>query len=51
VRAAVAGLDEDHYPSLTGAGTALADALASEDEFASGLDRLLDGLTVRAGLT
>ena len=51
VRAAVAGLDEANYPALTEAGDALADALASEDEFASGLDRLLDGLTVRAGLT
>jgi TetR/AcrR family tetracycline transcriptional repressor len=48
VRAAVAGLHEDEYPALAEAGEAFADALASRDEFAAGLDRLLDGLEARA---
>jgi AcrR family transcriptional regulator len=48
VRAAVAGLHEDEYPALAAAGESLADALASDDEFAAGLDRLLDGLEARA---
>jgi TetR/AcrR family transcriptional regulator, tetracycline repressor protein len=51
VRAAVAGLDEDHYPALAGAGDAFADALGSDDELAAGLDRLLDGLACSAGLS
>ena len=51
VRAAVAGLDEDDYPALAGASDALADALASREEFTAGLDGLLDGLALRAGLT
>src|SRR4051794_29943124 len=44
VRAAVAGLHEDEYPALAAAGLSLADTLASDDEFAAGLERLLDGL-------
>jgi AcrR family transcriptional regulator len=48
VRSAVAGLHEDEYPALAEAGEAFADALASRDEFAAGLDRLLDGLEARA---
>jgi TetR/AcrR family transcriptional regulator, tetracycline repressor protein len=48
VRAAVAGLHEDEYPALADAGEAYADALSSDDEFAAGLDRLLDGLEARA---
>jgi AcrR family transcriptional regulator len=51
VRAAIAALPEDGYPALAAAGDSLADALASDDEFATGLDRLLDGLEARAGLT
>jgi TetR/AcrR family tetracycline transcriptional repressor len=51
VRAAVAGLHEDEYPALATAGEKFADALASEDEFAAGLDRLLDGLEARATST
>jgi AcrR family transcriptional regulator len=44
VRAAVAGLHEDEYPALEETGAALADALASHEEFGAGLDQLLDGL-------
>jgi AcrR family transcriptional regulator len=51
VRAAVAALHEDEYPALEEAGGALADALASRDEFAAGLDRLLDGLEACAEST
>ena len=51
VRAAVAGLHEDDYPALTSAAGPLADALTSGDEFAAGLDGLLDGLAERAGLS
>jgi AcrR family transcriptional regulator len=51
VRAAVAALPEDEYPALATAGEPLAEALASDDEFAPGLDRLLDGLASRAGLS
>src|SRR5205814_741573 len=46
-----ADLNEDDYPALAGAGDALAGVLASEDEFTAGLDRLLDGLACRAGLS
>ena len=51
VRAAVAALPEDEYPALATAGEPLAEALASDDEFAPGLDRLLDGLASCAGLS
>jgi AcrR family transcriptional regulator len=47
VKAAIAGLSEDEHPALTSAGDALAQALTSDDEFAAGLDRLLDGLEAR----
>ncbi|MEA2436437.1 MAG: hypothetical protein QOF65_993 [Thermoleophilaceae bacterium] len=47
-RAAIAALHEDEYPALAVAGGALAEALASDDEFSAGLDRLLDGLEARA---
>ena len=48
VKAAIAALPEDGYPALAEAGDELAHALASDDEFAIGLDRLLDGLEARA---
>jgi AcrR family transcriptional regulator len=48
VRAAIAALPEHGYPALATAGDSLADALASDEEFGVGLDRLLDGLEVRA---
>ena len=48
VRAAIAALPEHGYPALAEAGDELAHALASDDEFAIGLDRLLDGLEARA---
>lgn len=48
VRAAIAALPEEGYPALAEAGDELADALASDDEFAIGLDRLLDGIETRA---
>ena len=51
IRSAVAGLDEGSHPALTGAGDAFTDALVSDDEFASGLDGLLDGLALRCGLS
>ena len=52
VRAAVAGLHEDEYPALAEAGDAFAGALGSRDEeFAAGLDGLLDGLEARAAST
>jgi TetR/AcrR family tetracycline transcriptional repressor len=47
-RSAVAALPEDAYPALAVAGGALAEALSSDEEFAAGLDRLLDGLEARA---
>jgi TetR/AcrR family tetracycline transcriptional repressor len=43
-RAAIASLPEDGYPTLAGAGDELAAVLADDDQFAIGLDRLLDGL-------
>ncbi len=47
-RFALAGLPEDDYPALAGAGDAYAAALSDRDEaFAYGLDRLLDGLEQR----
>jgi TetR/AcrR family tetracycline transcriptional repressor len=48
VKAAIAALPEDGYPALAEAGDELAQALASDEEFAIGLDRLLDGLEARA---
>jgi AcrR family transcriptional regulator len=51
VKAAIAGLPEEGYTALAVAGDPLAGALASDDEFASGLDPLLDGLASRAGLS
>ena len=44
VRSALAALSDEEYPSLAGAVDELADALASGDEFARGLDRLMDSL-------
>jgi AcrR family transcriptional regulator len=43
-RAAIAALPDDEYPSLHAAATELAAALAADEEFDRGLDRLLDGL-------
>lgn len=42
-RVAVAGLADEEFPALAHVGDAFAAALASRDEFASGLDRLLNG--------
>ena len=44
VRAALAALPEDEYPALTASVDELADALASDEEFSRGLDRMLDAL-------
>jgi TetR/AcrR family tetracycline transcriptional repressor len=49
-RAAIAGLPEDEYPALAGAGDDLAAVLADDAHFASGLDTLLDGLRVPGGV-
>jgi AcrR family transcriptional regulator len=43
-RAAIAALPEDGYPALHAAAAELAAALAEDDEFDRGLERLLDGL-------
>ena len=43
-RSALAALPDHDYPALTNVADELAAALASDDEFARGLDRLLDGL-------
>jgi AcrR family transcriptional regulator len=51
VKAAIAGLHEDEHPALASAGDALAEALASDDEFVTGLERLLDGLEARVAST
>ncbi|HEV3229735.1 MAG TPA: TetR/AcrR family transcriptional regulator C-terminal domain-containing protein [Solirubrobacteraceae bacterium] len=47
-RTAIAALPDDEYPTLLATSNELAAALATEDEFDYGLDRLLDGL--EAGL-
>ena len=47
VRAAVAALPEDGYPALGETGHELAAALTDDDEFARGLDRILDGVEQR----
>jgi AcrR family transcriptional regulator len=44
-RAAIAGLPDDEYPALHAAANELAAALAADEEFDRGLDRLLDGLS------
>src|SRR4051812_37839034 len=44
MRAAVAALAEDEYPSLAASGDEVAAALADDAEFEAGLDQLLDGL-------
>jgi AcrR family transcriptional regulator len=49
VRAAIAALPEEGYPALAAAGDQLADALAADAEFGTGLDRLLDSLEVGEG--
>jgi AcrR family transcriptional regulator len=43
-RAAIAALPDDEHPALHAAAGELAAALADDDEFDRGLDRLLDGL-------
>ena len=43
-RSAIAALPDETYPALHAAGAELARALAADDEFARGLDLLLDGL-------
>jgi TetR/AcrR family tetracycline transcriptional repressor len=44
-RAAIAALPDDEYPALHAAANDVAAALADDDEFDRGLDRLLDGLS------
>ena len=47
-RAAIAALPPDRYPTLTAAGDEAATAMAGEEAFEYGLERILDGL--EAGL-
>lgn len=47
VRAVIAALPADEYPSLVDAADELAAALSAEAEFDAGLDRLLEGLAAR----
>ena len=51
VRAAVAALPEGEYPVLEETADELAAALTDEDEFARGLDRILDGVEQRLTAT
>jgi hypothetical protein len=44
VRSAIAGLREEDHPALGWAGDELVSALARDEEFGRGLDRLMDGL-------
>jgi AcrR family transcriptional regulator len=46
-RAAIAALPDEDYPTLLATSNELAAALASEEEFDYGLERLLDGLEAR----
>jgi AcrR family transcriptional regulator len=48
VRGAIEALPEDAYPALAEAGDELALALTSGEEFAVGLDRVLDGVAAGA---
>lgn len=44
LRSAIAGLREEDHPALAWAGDALVNTLAGDEEFARGLERLMDGL-------
>jgi AcrR family transcriptional regulator len=44
---AIAGLSPDEYPRLTGAAAAFSAAMAGQDQFEYGLERILDGLQAR----
>jgi AcrR family transcriptional regulator len=46
---AIAGLSPDEYPALTGAAAAFSAAMAGEEQFEYGLERILDGLECRLG--
>ena len=46
---AVAGLAPDEYPQLTGAAEEFTWAIAGEEQFEYGLERILDGLEARLG--
>ncbi|MDX6716079.1 MAG: hypothetical protein QOH30_2637 [Baekduia sp.] len=48
-RAAIAALPDEDYPALHAAANEVAAALADDDEFDRGLDRLLDGLGATPG--
>lgn len=51
VRTAIAGLDDDEFPALLDAAGEVAAAMADAAEFDHGLDRLLDGIEARSGVT
>jgi AcrR family transcriptional regulator len=51
VRAALAALPEDEYPFLVETGDHLAAALTADEEFAGGLERILDGVEQRLAAT
>jgi AcrR family transcriptional regulator len=44
---AIAGLSPDEYPNLTGAAGPFSAAMAGEEQFEYGLERILDGLEAR----
>ena len=44
---AIAGLAPDEYPNLTGAAVPFSAAMAGEEQFEYGLERILDGLEAR----
>jgi AcrR family transcriptional regulator len=46
---AIAGLPADEYPHLTAAAEAFSTAMAGEEQFEYGLERILDGLEARLG--
>jgi hypothetical protein len=48
-RAAIAALPDDEYPVLLAAADEVTAALAGDEEFDRGLDRLLDGLEQQTG--
>jgi len=49
-RAAIAVLPDDDYPTLLEASAELSAALAGDEEFGYGLERLLDGISAGAGV-
>jgi AcrR family transcriptional regulator len=48
-RAAIAGLPPDEYPTLATASAELADAMAGDETFDFGLDRIVEGLAAHLG--